>query len=68
MFLANVAMSLRHRSPAGDDPWAGHTLEWATTSPPPRFNFATLPPIRSHAPLLDLREAATPAIVEGAGA
>jgi heme/copper-type cytochrome/quinol oxidase subunit 1 len=35
------------------------TLEWATTSPPPRHNFtAALPAIRSHAPLLDLREEA----------
>ena len=27
------------RVPAGDDPWLGHTLEWATSSPPPRYNF-----------------------------
>ncbi len=58
-FLINVGVSLRHRDPAGDDPWLGHTLEWATSSPPPRFNFErTLPPIRSYAPLLDLREQA----------
>jgi cytochrome c oxidase subunit 1 len=56
VFLFNVAVSLRRRQPAGDDPWEAHTLEWATTSPPPRFNFTALPPIRSHAPLLDLRE------------
>ena len=44
---------------AGDDPWQGHTLEWATTSPPPNGNFATpLPEITSDRPLLDLREAA----------
>ena len=41
----------------GDDPWQAHTLEWATSSPPPRHNFDALPPIRSYAPLLDLREA-----------
>jgi cytochrome c oxidase subunit 1 len=62
VFLVNVAVSLRRREPAGDDPWEAHTLEWATTSPPPRFNFAALPPIRSHAPLLDLRERAASAI------
>jgi cytochrome c oxidase subunit I len=57
VFLAaNLWLSLRSRVPAGDDPWGGHTLEWWTSSPPPRFNFASLPPIRSHAPLLDLRE------------
>ena len=44
---------------AGDDPWLGHTLEWATSSPPPPLNFdRPLPPIRSYAPLLDLREQA----------
>jgi cytochrome c oxidase subunit 1 len=45
--------------PARDDPWLGHTLEWATSSPPPALNFERpLPPIRSYAPLLDLRHAA----------
>ncbi len=58
VFLVNVVISLRHRRPAGDDPWEGHTLEWATSSPPPRHNFTALPAIRSYAPLLDLREAA----------
>jgi cytochrome c oxidase subunit 1 len=58
-FLANVWVSLRRREPAGPDPWLGHTLEWATSSPPPRHNFdRPLPPIRSYAPLLDLREEA----------
>jgi cytochrome c oxidase subunit 1 len=55
-FLVNVFVSLRTRVPAGPDPWRGHTLEWATSSPPPPLNFtAPLPPIRSYAPLLDLR-------------
>ncbi len=62
VFLLNVAASLRRREPAGDDPWLGHTLEWATSSPPPPHNFENaLPPIRSYAPLLDLREAAADA-------
>jgi cytochrome c oxidase subunit I len=55
VFLWNLYTSLRHREPAGDDPWEGHSLEWATTSPPPRYNFRSLPPITSHAPLLDRR-------------
>lgn len=59
VFLFNVWVSLRERVPAGDDPWHGHTLEWATSSPPPRLNFERpLPPITSYAPLLDLRERA----------
>ena len=58
VFLVNLWVSLRNRDPAGDDPWDGQTLEWATSSPPPRFNFRDrLPPIGSFAPLLDLREA-----------
>jgi len=44
---------------AGDDPWSGHTLEWATSSPPPSYNFDRLPEIRSEAPMLDLRTAPT---------
>jgi cytochrome c oxidase subunit 1 len=59
VFLANLWVSLRRRVPAGDDPWQGQTLEWATTSPPPPHNFELpLPPIRSYAPLLDLRHEA----------
>jgi len=45
----------RRGKAAGADPWGGHTLEWATTSPPPLHNFDALPEIRSGTPLLDLR-------------
>ena len=59
VFAVNVVASLRRREAAGDDPWLGHTLEWATSSPPPRHNFDhPLPPVTSYAPLLDLRERA----------
>jgi cytochrome c oxidase subunit 1 len=38
-----------------DDPWGwGRSLEWATSSPPPRHNFTSLPRIRSEAPAFDL--------------
>ncbi|GGQ01536.1 aa3-type cytochrome oxidase subunit I [Streptomyces roseolilacinus] len=38
-----------------DDPWGyGRSLEWATSCPPPRHNFLTLPRIRSEAPAFDL--------------
>jgi heme/copper-type cytochrome/quinol oxidase subunit 1 len=57
MVLVNVVVSLRRREPAGNDPWGAQTLEWWTTSPPPRDNFiGPLPEIASYAPLLDLRE------------
>jgi cytochrome c oxidase subunit I len=62
-FVANVIVSSRRREPAGDNPWHGYTLEWATTSPPPEHNFDRLPPIRSARPLFEAerraREAAT---------
>jgi cytochrome c oxidase subunit I len=68
-FLLNVVVSLRRREPAGDDPWLGHTLEWATSSPPPALNFTRpLPPITSYSPLLDLRHAAEDRERERAGA
>jgi len=38
---------------AGDDPWNGETLEWATTSPPPHYNFVTVPTVRSREPMWD---------------
>ena len=39
--------------PAGNDPWGADTLEWATTSPPPNYNFATIPVVRSANPNWD---------------
>jgi cytochrome c oxidase subunit 1 len=57
LFLINVAHSWRHGEIAGNDPWRGNTLEWATPSPPPPYNFERLPPIHSFMPLRDLREA-----------
>ena len=53
LFLWNVFLSLRSGAPAGDDPWEGNTLEWATTSPPPAYNFDHLPEIRSERPVFD---------------
>ena len=53
VLLVNLFVSARRRVPAGNDPWGGHTLEWWTTSPPPRHNFDSLPPIQSYAPLYD---------------
>ncbi len=57
-FLWNVFTTLRSPRTASDDPWDGYTLEWATTSPPPPYNFDVLPPIRSERPLFDLKYAA----------
>jgi cytochrome c oxidase subunit 1 len=58
--LWNVFVSLRTGKIAGDDPWEGNTLEWATTSPPPPYNFDHLPEIRSERPVFDLRHGPKP--------
>ncbi|MDG2308414.1 MAG: cytochrome c oxidase subunit I [Candidatus Binatia bacterium] len=54
-FLWNVLSSLAWGEEAGDDPWDGWTLEWATTSPPPAYNFEKIPTVRSRRPLWDLK-------------
>jgi cytochrome c oxidase subunit I len=61
IFLYNLIHSWKHGEPAGDDPWGGNTLEWATTSPPPPYNFERVPPVRSFMPLRDLRQEPQPA-------
>jgi cytochrome c oxidase subunit I len=60
-FLWNVFITLRGPRNAPDDPWDGNTLEWATTSPPPTYNFDSLPKIRSERPLFDLKHGLQPA-------
>jgi cytochrome c oxidase subunit 1 len=55
-FLWNVFKSWRYGEPVTvDDPWGhGNSLEWATSSPPPRHNFTELPRIRSERPAFEL--------------
>ncbi len=55
IFVANLLISLKRGAPAGDDPWDAWTLEWATTSPPPPYNFETIPVVKSRRPLWDLK-------------
>jgi cytochrome c oxidase subunit 1 len=55
IFVWNLLISLKKGTPAGDDPWDAWTLEWATTSPPPSYNFETIPTVRSRRPLWDLK-------------
>ena len=55
VFLCNVARSLRSGTPAGANPWDAPTLEWATSSPPPVYNFATIPQVASRYPLWEDR-------------
>jgi cytochrome c oxidase subunit 1/cytochrome c oxidase subunit I+III len=51
VFIVNVLQSLRSGERAGDNPWGAGTLEWATTSPPPLYNFRTIPEVRHREPL-----------------
>jgi cytochrome c oxidase subunit I+III len=53
VLLINVLVSLRHGELAGDDPWGADTLEWATSSPPPPYNFLHLPIVEGRSPLWD---------------
>ncbi len=55
-FLYNVYRTWRHAPLVTvDDPWGwGGSLEWATSCPPPRHNFVSLPRIRSERPAFDL--------------
>jgi cytochrome c oxidase subunit 1 len=53
VFFIDALRSLRYGAVAPADPWGAGTLEWATTSPPPSYNFARLPVVDSASPLWD---------------
>jgi cytochrome c oxidase subunit 1 len=55
VFAGNLVRSYFKGAVAGNDPWDAWTLEWTTSSPPPVYNFASLPIVRSRRPLWDLK-------------
>jgi cytochrome c oxidase subunit I len=55
VLVINVVASLRRGELAGPNPWDASTLEWATSSPPPPYNFATIPRVASRHPLWEAR-------------
>ena len=62
-FLYNVWISRRGPLVERDDPWGwGRSLEWATSSPPPRHNFVMIPRVRSDSPAFDLRHPTVSAV------
>ncbi|MFC7400582.1 cytochrome c oxidase subunit I [Chelatococcus sp. GCM10030263] len=56
LLLVNGLRSLAHGEPAGPNPWSADTLEWATASPPPPYNFARIPVVTHREPLWKERE------------
>ena len=57
--VIQLYVSIRDRRKTADvtgDPFEGRTLEWATSSPPPAYNFAVLPEVRDREPLLEMKE------------
>ncbi len=60
VFLYNLLWSYFNGEIAGSDPWDAWTLEWTTTSPPPDYNFATVPEVKSRRPLWDLKHPEDP--------
>ena len=55
LVVVDVVRSLRHGAVAGPNPWDAPTLEWATSSPPPPYNFAVIPTVASRHPLWEDR-------------
>ena len=55
LFVYNLIWSYFKGPAAGPDPWDAWTLEWATASPPPSYNFAEIPSVESRRPLWDLK-------------
>jgi cytochrome c oxidase subunit 1 len=60
IFVYNLVSSYRRGRDAGNDPWDAWTLEWSCTSPPPSYNFAVLPSVRSRRPLWDAKHPEDP--------
>jgi cytochrome o ubiquinol oxidase subunit 1 len=56
--VIQLVVSIRQRQALRDelgDPWDGRSLEWATSSPPPAFNFAVLPNVRDEEPYWEMK-------------
>jgi cytochrome c oxidase subunit 1 len=62
VMLYNFWVSWARPIPAGDNPWDAHTLEWATSSPPPHHNYNFIPPIRSERPTWDMNHPDLPKV------
>lgn len=61
MQLLQVTVSIikRKENMVGTDPWNGRTLEWATATPPPEYNFATIPVVSTRDAFWEMKKHAT---------
>lgn len=58
-FVIQIAVSIKNRDKLRDttgDPWDGRTLEWATSSPPPQYNFAFTPQVHDLDAWYDMKD------------
>jgi len=60
VFVWDLIVSYWKGEKAGNDPWDAWTLEWSVSSPPPVYNFATVPVVASRRPLWDLKHPEDP--------
>jgi len=56
LLIINLVRSRKHGALAGANPWNAPSLEWATSSPPPTYNFRHIPLVTSDNPLWEHRE------------
>lgn len=61
ILIYNLLHSWRSGETSGDNPWGGGSLEWATASPPPPYNFRDIPVVNSLAPLWQPGQKPSPA-------
>jgi len=58
-FVIQIAVSIKNREQLRDttgDPWEGRTLEWSTSSPPPKYNFAFTPQVHDLDAWYDMKD------------
>ena len=60
VLIWNLFYSMFKGQHAGNDPWDAWTLEWSIPSPPPEYNFAGIPVVRSRRPLWDIKHPEDP--------